>query len=92
MAVESRGDLASRHGSIGRIARAHSWSYRSDNPICTRTMRRRDAGVEADAREWADLAFGVAKTPSRESLFWPGFPGLLGVDFGMAIIYTGFRQ
>ena len=37
MAVESRGDLASRHGSIGRIARAHSWSYRSDNPICTRT-------------------------------------------------------
>ena len=28
------------------------------------------------------------KTPSRESLFWPGFPGLLGVDFGVAIIYT----
>ena len=26
-------------------------------------MRRRDAGVEADAREWADLAFGVAKNP-----------------------------
>ena len=24
-------------------------------------MRRRDAGVEADAREWAELAFGVAK-------------------------------
>ena len=39
MAVESRGDLASRHGSIGRFAAAHSWSYRSDNPICTRTMR-----------------------------------------------------
>ena len=37
MAVESRGDLASRHGSIGRFAAAHSWSYRSDNPICTRT-------------------------------------------------------
>ena len=37
MAVESRGDLASRHGSIGRIAVAHSWSFRSDNPICTRT-------------------------------------------------------
>ena len=37
MAVESRGDLASRHDSTGRIARAHSWSYRSDNPICTRT-------------------------------------------------------
>ena len=35
MAVESRGDLASRHGSIGRIAVAHSSSYRSDNPICT---------------------------------------------------------
>ena len=51
-------------------------------------MRRRDAGVEADAREWADLAFGWPKTPSRESLFWPGFTGLLGVDSGMAIIYT----
>ena len=37
MAVESRGDLASRHGSIGRIAEAHAWFYRSDNPICTRT-------------------------------------------------------
>ena len=37
MAVESLGDLASRHGSIGRIFVAHSWSYRSDNPICTRT-------------------------------------------------------
>ena len=38
MAVESRGDLALRHGSIGRIAVAHSWSFRSDNPICTRTQ------------------------------------------------------
>ena len=37
MAVESRRDLASRHGRIGRIVGAHSWSYRSDNPICTRT-------------------------------------------------------
>ena len=37
MAVESRGDLASRHGSIGRIAVAHSWSFRSDNPICNTT-------------------------------------------------------
>ena len=37
MAVESRRDLASCHGSIVRIAAAHSWSYRSDNPICTRT-------------------------------------------------------
>ena len=24
----------------GRIALAHSWSYRSDNPICTRTRSR----------------------------------------------------
>ena len=31
---------------------------------------------------------GWPKTSLRESLFWPGFPGLLGVDFGMAIIYT----
>ena len=38
MAVESRGDLASRHGRIGRVAGAHSGSYRSDNPICTRTL------------------------------------------------------
>ena len=38
MAVESRRDLASCHGSIVRIAAAHSWSYRSDNPICTRTL------------------------------------------------------
>ena len=37
MAVQPRRDLASRHGSIVRIAAAHSWSYRSDNPICTRT-------------------------------------------------------
>ena len=41
MAVESRGDLESRHGRIGRIAGAHSGSYRSDNPICTRTPPRR---------------------------------------------------
>ena len=38
IAVESCGDLASRHGSIVRIAAAHSWFYRSDNPICTRTQ------------------------------------------------------
>ena len=31
---------------------------------------------------------GWPKTSLRESLFWPGFPGLLGVDSGMAIIYT----
>ena len=37
MAIDSRSDLASRHGSIVRIAARHSWSYRSDNPICTRT-------------------------------------------------------
>ena len=30
--------LASCHGSIVPIAGAHSWSYRSDNPICTRTV------------------------------------------------------
>ena len=35
--VESRSDLASRHGSIVPIAVRHSWSYRSENPICTRT-------------------------------------------------------
>ena len=40
MAVESRCDLASRHGRIGRIAGAHSGSCRSDNPICTRTPQR----------------------------------------------------
>ena len=37
LAVESRPDLASRHGSIVRIAVTHFCSYRSDNPICTRT-------------------------------------------------------
>ena len=31
---------------------------------------------------------GWPKTSLRESLFWPGFPGLLGVDSGLAIIYT----
>ena len=36
MAIDSRSDLASRHGSIVRIAAAYSWFYRSDNPICTR--------------------------------------------------------
>ena len=41
--VKSRSDLASRHGSIGRIAAAHSCSYRSDNPICTRTPRAEPA-------------------------------------------------
>ena len=40
MAVESHRDLASCHGSIVRIAAAYSWSYRSDNPICTRTLDR----------------------------------------------------
>ena len=37
MVVQSRGDLASRHGSIGRVAVAHSWSslrqsYLHQNP------------------------------------------------------------
>ena len=27
-------------------------------------------GVEAAAREWADLAFGVAKNPPRASLYF----------------------
>ena len=44
MAVESRGDLASCHGSIGRISGAHSGSYRSDNPICTRTPSKANQG------------------------------------------------
>ncbi len=50
MAIESRGDLASRHGSIVRIAGAHSGSYRSDNPICTRTLLWPPAG-RINARE-----------------------------------------
>ena len=41
-AVESRSDLASRHGSMIRIAAAHSPSYRSGNPICTRPPRVND--------------------------------------------------
>ena len=51
MAVESRGDLASRHGSIVRIAARHSWSYRSDNPICTRTVNRMCCNFHKSARE-----------------------------------------
>ena len=61
MAVESRGDLASRHGSIVRIAAAHSWSYRSDNPICTRTVTS-DFQVVARRR----LARAIADLNSRE--------------------------
>ena len=38
-------------------------------------MRRRDAGVEADAREWADLAFGVAKNPIARVSIWARFSG-----------------
>ena len=53
MAVESRGDLASRHGSIGRIAEAHAWFYRSDNPICTRTEFERQVAAR-EARPAAD--------------------------------------
>ena len=51
MAVESRGDLASRHGSIVRIAGAHSWSYRSDNPICTRTHLLEQIKIAAHKRD-----------------------------------------
>ena len=58
MAVESRGDLASRHGSIGRFAAAHSWSYRSDNPICTRTTQADQVNQLVSASEVdADLGF-----------------------------------
>ena len=52
MAIDSRSDLASRHGSIVRSAAAHSWSYRSDNPVCTRTLsiryteRLSESGIE----------------------------------------------
>ena len=63
MAVESRGDLASRHGSIGRFAAAHSWSYRSDNPICTRTNH---ASVKHSVSEYAR---GQVHTNGIES-FW----------------------
>ena len=49
MAVGPRGDLASRHGSIGRIAVAHSWPYRSDNPVCTRTPVSQDS---CESTEW----------------------------------------
>ena len=52
MAVESRGDLASRHGSIGRFAAAHSWSYRSDNPICTRTHGGGHCHVKSADFDW----------------------------------------
>ena len=52
MAVESRRDLASCHGSIVRIAAAHSWSYRSDNPICTRTLFNYRHGNERDQTDW----------------------------------------
>ena len=55
MAIESRGDLASRHGSIGRIAVAHSWSYRSDNLICTRTPIDWGTGKQLDANTIRNL-------------------------------------
>ena len=34
-----RGAPTSGAGAVFRITAAHSWSYRSDNPICTRTRR-----------------------------------------------------
>ena len=52
MAAQSRGDLASRHGSIGRIAVAHSWSYRSDNPICTRTGEKEGKAATIRFVQW----------------------------------------
>ena len=57
MAVESRGDLASRHGSIGRIAVAHSWSFRSDNPICNTTPPQETLEIRPQA--------GRPTTPDR---------------------------
>ena len=59
MAIESRGDLASRHGSIGRIAVVHSWSYRPDNPIGTRTLWRdvlQLSKISKRATGWVDQA------------------------------------
>ena len=71
MAVESRRDLASCHGSIVRIAAAHSWSYRSDNPICTRTLMKDFINV-GDLTKPADTlikkisnAVGVLFEPSQ---------------------------
>ena len=63
MAVESRGDLASRHGSIGRFAAEHSWSYRSDNPICAPEPRRRRSDLP-DPKLWL-LSPGVDFKGSR---------------------------
>ena len=63
MAIESRGDLAARHGSIVRIAVAHSWSYRSDNPICTRTVHRRMV-----RQALADANPPARKRPERKKL------------------------
>ena len=74
MAVESRGDLASRHGRIGRIAEAHSWSYRSDNPICTRTpIIHRDANYPENlimpdhALTWSKI--GARAMPPKPTWF-----------------------
>ena len=63
LAVESRRDLASCHGSIGRIALAHSWSYRSDNPICTRTLRGHYAyyGIAGNFRALQHVAWVVER-------------------------------
>ena len=63
MAVQPRRDLASRHGSIVRIAAAHSWSYRSDTPICTRTPLDPvpDCRVVHLQAAFAEQLFGIAE-------------------------------
>ena len=74
MAVESRGDRASRHGRIVRISTAHSWSYRSDNPICTRTPAR-------PLRSWRSRRFvgsmpdpphSIEQSVDCRPISWPG--------------------
>ena len=79
MAIESRGDLASRHGSIGRIAGAHSWSYRSGNPICTRTGGG-SIGATKSFRE------------QREAVFHPRDFALLGNCQAICLPYDGAQS
>ena len=69
LAVESRGDLASRHGRIGRIAGAHSWSYRSNSPICTRTSYVKCC---IDPLKSPTLSFITTSLPDPEAV--PGKP------------------
>ena len=89
MAVESRPDLAPRHGSIVRIAGAHSGFYRSDNPICTRTTWRqvyRQFGVApakaSEKRTVQNFRSEVLRELKKIKIAWPELnystaPGLL---------------